>query len=113
MNFSLPLKDEPQVQKQHCCESMTHQANMHYPKAPSRLLGSTDKRIYWSPVFEEYGLICQPSAELLLISHCPFCGANLPASKRNSWFSALEAMGWKTWEDPIPEMMLQENWEAQ
>ncbi|WP_371414417.1 hypothetical protein [Acidovorax sp. 1608163] len=21
------------------------------------------------------------------MSHCPFCGANLPASKRNSWFS--------------------------
>jgi len=113
MNFSLPLKDEPHVEKVHCCESMTDQANMVYPNASSKLLGSTDKRIYWSPIFEEYGLICQPSPEILRISNCPFCGAELPTSKRNAWFSALEATGWESWGDPIPNSMLRVNWDAQ
>lgn len=114
MKFSLPLKDEPHVAKQHCCQSMTDQANMQAPlDAPSKLLGSTDKRIYWSPIFDEYGLICQPSAELLLISNCPFCGSELPESKRQAWFAELEARGWESWEDPIPSLMFELNWKAQ
>jgi hypothetical protein len=110
MNFSLVLKDELIHIKEHCCSEMSEQANMLYPNAESRLLGSTDKRIYWSVIFEEYGLICQPSAEILHIKHCPFCGKQLPNSRRNEWFERLEAEGWKTWGDPIPERMLSIDW---
>jgi len=111
MNFSMPLKNEPHIEKPHCCPSMTDQANMYDPHAPSKLLGSTDKRIYWSSIFGEYGLICHPSSEILVISNCPFCGVDLPGSKRSTWFSALEASGWESWEDPIPDFMYELSWE--
>jgi hypothetical protein len=112
MTFSLVLSNEAHVERSHCCEAMTEQVNCQSPKAPGPLLGTTDKRIYWSPVFNEYGLICQPSAEILVISHCPFCGSSLPLSQRKAWFSALERTGWRTWGDPIPPHMLAHGWQA-
>jgi hypothetical protein len=110
MTFSLVLTDEARYTKEHCCAEMTEQVNMAFPKAKSPLLGSTDKRIYWSPVFDEYGLICQPSAEILQICHCPFCGSGLPESQRVKWLERLEKEGWKTWGDPIPSELLLHDW---
>jgi hypothetical protein len=112
MTFSLVLADEPHVQGVHCCAAMTEQVNLRSPLASTALLGTTDKRIYWSPVFNEYGLINQPSAEVLVISHCPFCGFALPPSHRQAWFEALERTGWRTWGDPIPPDMLSPDWLA-
>lgn len=110
MSFALVLNQEQPLEKEHCCAAMTEQANLAYPEATSQLLGSTDKRIYWSPLFDEYGLICQPSAEVLVIANCPFCGVRLPHSQRDHWFAKLEATGWKTWDDPIPEEFFSYAW---
>ena len=90
---------------------MTSQSNSRSTVSESALLGSTDKRIYWSPIFNEYGLICQPSPEILVIDYCPFCGTHLPPSLRNEWFKRLEETGWDTWGDPIPEQLLSYGWE--
>ena len=108
--FALILKNEKRHVKDHCCHQMTEQVNMHWPNAESPLLGSTDQRIYWSPVFDEYGLICQPSAEVLDIQHCPFCGQRLPDSRRDAWFERVVPTGWKTWGDPIPDELLRYGW---
>jgi hypothetical protein len=108
--FALILKDEARFEKKHCCDRMTQQVNSQWPLAESPLLGSTDQRIYWSPVFDEYGLVCQPSAEILTIQFCPFCGTEFPESKRAAWLAQLEAMGWKSWDDAIPEEMLRHDW---
>jgi hypothetical protein len=110
MSFALVLTNEKPLQKEHCCPEMTEQANLSYPNAKSALLGSTDKRIYWSPVFDEYGLICQPSAEILVIAHCPFCGTSLPTRQRDKWVEKLEKTGWRVWGDPIPEQFLTKAW---
>ncbi len=110
MSFALVLTHEKPAPKTHCCEDMTEQANLAYPEAESPLLGSTDKRIYWSPAFDEYGLICQPSAEVLVISHCPFCGTSLPRSKRELWGEALTARGWRGWDEVMPEEFLSNAW---
>ena len=110
MTFSLVLTGEPSYAKEHCCAEMSEQANMAFPDAKSPLLGSPDKRIYWSPVFNEYGLICQPSAEVLHIHHCPFCGFQLPVSRRDEWFETLEKGGWKTWGDLIPSDLFSHDW---
>jgi hypothetical protein len=111
MSFALVLKSEPVFLKTHCCKQMSEQVNMHFEEAQSVLLGSTDKRIYWSSIFNEYGLICQPSYEILKISFCPFCGSKLPNSKRDRWFERLEQTGWSTWGDPIPPELLRYDWE--
>jgi hypothetical protein len=108
--FALVLKDEKRHVKEPCCREMTEQVNMHWPDAESALVGSTDQRIYWSPVFDEYGLICQPSAEILTIQHCPFCGLRLPDSRREAWFHRVAATGLNTWGDPIPEELLKHDW---
>lgn len=110
MSFALVLTDERHMQKEHCCPEMTEQANLAHSHAKSALLGSTDKRIYRSPVFDEYGLIRQPSAEILVIAHCPFCGARLPASLRERWLEKFDRTGWQTWGDPIPREFLTEVW---
>jgi hypothetical protein len=109
--FALVLKNEKRHVKDHCCRKMTEQVNMHWPEAESPLLGSTDQRIYWSPVFNEYGLICQPSPELLRIQHCPFCGQRLPDSRRAAWFERVSDTGWTTWGDPIPDELLKYDWQ--
>jgi hypothetical protein len=111
MKYAFVLKEEPFYEKEHCCSDMSSQANMHSLSSTSALLGTTDKRIYWSPVFDEYGLICQPSAEILIITHCPFCGSLLPPSRRDAWFSRLEETGWQSWEDPIPKELLSHEWQ--
>jgi len=108
--FALTLKDEERHLKDHCCARMTQQVNSFWPLAADALSGSTDQRIYWSSVFDEYGLICQPSAEILKIEFCPFCGAKLPQPRRDKWVERLRELGWKTWGDPIPPGMLRHNW---
>jgi hypothetical protein len=109
--FALILSNEKRHVKDHCCREMTDQVNMHWSKAKSPLLGSTDQRIYWSPVYDEYGLICQPSAEILKIHYCPFCGGRLPDSRRDAWFKRLAITGWKTWGDPVPDDLLKHDWQ--
>ena len=111
MTYALVLREEKHLHKEHCCGEMTEQVNQIYPSENSALVGSTDKRIYWSPAFDEYGLICQPSAEILIISHCPFCGTKLPSSQRDTWMTELEKTGWLTWGDPIPSKFLSERWQ--
>ena len=108
--FTLVLINENRHFKKHCCAEMTEQVNAIWPKAKNPLSGSTDQRIYWSPVFNEYGLICQPSAEILKIKFCPFCGKKLPKSRREKWFKQIKISGWENFDDPIPKSFLRHDW---
>ena len=110
ISFHLVLAGEQPHVKDHCCSDMSEQANLGLADIERPLQGATDKRIYWSPVFDEYGLVCQPSAEVLAIQHCPFCGIRLPKSRRDAWFDSLEKTGWKTWGDPVPREFLTHSW---
>ncbi len=110
MELHLVLTDERPHAKEHCCSEMSIQVNLLSADGKRPLQGTTDKRIYWSPVFDEYGLISQPSAEVLTIQHCPFCGVQLPDSRRDAWFERLETTGWKTWGDPVPRDLLAHDW---
>ena len=54
----------------------------------------TNKLIYHSEKFDEYGLIMHDGGQsYILIDHCPFCGKRLPESKRDQWFDELEELG--------------------
>jgi len=53
-----------------------------------------DNVIYWSPPFDEYGLIIHDGgASYIVLEHCPWCGTKLPESKRDVWFSELQGLG--------------------
>lgn len=95
-----------------CCEDMIAQVNLQSPFADNQFLGTTDKRYLLVSIFNEYGLICPSSPEVLVIIYCPFCEAVLPPSRRNDWFRKLESTGWQTWDDPVPQHMLSPDWDA-
>ena len=53
-----------------------------------------DRVIAYSDKFDEYGLIVHDGGtSSITILFCPWCAAKLPESKRDRWFSELEAQG--------------------
>jgi hypothetical protein len=53
-----------------------------------------DNLITYSLKFDEYGLTVHDGGHsYVTILFCPWCGANLPDSKRERWFRELEAKG--------------------
>jgi hypothetical protein len=81
-------------ESRHCCDEMRDglvNACLEHAADP---FACPDMALAYSDTFDEYGLIVHDgSASMLLITHCPFCGATLPDSRRDDWFDRLEAMG--------------------
>jgi len=84
----------------HCCEEMDRAVTFTCD-ACSDEYECADSLVHYSARFDEYGLIIHDGGTSSLgISHCPWCGAKLPASKRDRWFQELEARGI---EEPLDE----------
>jgi hypothetical protein len=71
-----------------------------------------DALINYVSKFDEYGLIIRDGgSSSISIAYCPWCGDQLPPSKRDRWFDELEAMGF---DDPyvqaIPEAYQSDAW---
>ena len=84
----------------HCCAAMTNalyfQCSDHKDKfeCPDTLISYNEK-------FDEYGLIIHDGGESAsTIRYCPYCGQQLPESKRVLWFETLEGMGF---DDPVEQ----------
>lgn len=95
----------------HCCETMSAkielQCDMH-----SDQFSCPDVLISYLEKFDEYGIIIHDGGSAVAgIKFCPWCGTKLPESKRDRWFSELEAMGF---DDPseqdIPEKYCSSKW---
>jgi hypothetical protein len=104
-------EDRPRARGPFCCEPMGRAAALSCDRHDSPF-DCADTLIYYSPRFDEYGLIVHDGgASYVLISHCPWCGRGLPASRRDEWFERLEALGF---DDPIrqdvPEEFLSDGW---
>jgi hypothetical protein len=71
-----------------------------------------DILIYYCDKFDEYGLIIHDGGTgFYLIHHCPWCGKELPLSKRDLWFDILERMGFDDpHEQEIPEDFNTSKW---
>jgi len=77
-----------------CCHQMAEQANFRCSDHPNPF-DCGDSLIFYSPVFDEYGLIIHDGgASYLHITHCPWCGVRLPKAKRDLWFETLEELGY-------------------
>ena len=60
-----------------------------------------DALVAYSARFDDYGLrIHDGGGAVVSISHCPWCGARLPRSRRAEWFRRLEELGF---EDPLSQ----------
>ncbi|MFP4979358.1 DUF6980 family protein [Paenibacillus sp. CN-4] len=71
-----------------------------------------DNVIYYSPRFDEYGLIVHDGgSSYILIEFCPWCGCKLPASKRDLWFDTLDELGFDDpFEQDIPQRFKSDEW---
>jgi hypothetical protein len=67
--------------------------------------------VYHEP-FDEYGLpIRDGGMSYLLIRHCPWCGAALPAARRDDWFDVIEEAGLDPdGTDKLPAEFLRADW---
>lgn len=95
----------------HCCERMSAQANMTCEKHPNPF-ECPDVLIHYSPKFDEYGLVIHDGgSSSIQIQFCPFCGNELPESKRDRWFDELEDLGFSApLVDDIPELYKSDAW---
>ena len=96
----------------HCCREMRKRLFSHLDKGAGQR-APENKLILYVPPFQEYGLPVNDGGEsFILIKYCPWCGAKLPQSKRNKWFSKMSRLGYTSlFARDIPEAYLQEDWE--
>ena len=95
----------------HCCNEMD-QAVIFSCDLHVDICSCPDVLIRYIPKFDEYGIIIKDGGtSIKTIKFCPWCGSELPTSKREVWFSALEKLGF---EDPsaqeIPEVFKSDSW---
>jgi hypothetical protein len=52
--------------------------------------------LVYNEALDEYGILLRDrDVEYVLIEHCPWCAARLPASRRDDWFDLLESQGFE------------------
>ena len=94
----------------HCCEDMMREAERVCAVHPDRF-GCPDCVVDYSPMFREYGLIIHDGGSSSYnIRFCPWCGARLPESLRDRWFTEMEQRGVDPWEGEVPEEYRSEAW---
>ncbi len=91
------LPNLPRVPPDVCCDAMSAQLSQRCEQHSDPF--ECENVIYWSPRFDEYGLIIHDGgASYVVVEHCPWCGKKLPKSKRERWFKELERLGF---EEPL------------
>jgi hypothetical protein len=97
--------------KHHCCTKMDEMVTFSCDQHPDRF-DCPDCLVSYSPTFDEYGLIIHDGGlSIISIQFCPWCGARLPASKRDRWFEALAELGFNDpTEQEIPQHFKTDAW---
>jgi hypothetical protein len=93
---------------QHCCEAMTRRLDWRCDTHADRY-DCADAS--FTAKFQEYGLIIHDGgSSSIVISYCPWCGARLPASQRDRWFTEMERVGIDPWTGDIPAEYQDDRW---
>jgi hypothetical protein len=95
----------------HCCEHMAQQLAFKCADHPNSFV-CPDRLVSYSERFDEYGLIVHDDGSSSInILFCPWCGAKLPASKRDRWFEELATLGFnEPFKQEIPASYLNNKW---
>ena len=95
---------------EYCCEQMEYQLTYICPNHGRS--SCPDILIYYSDVFDEYGLnIFDGGSSHIVINFCPWCGKKLSESQRDRWFDELEKLGYNDpYEQEIPEDYKSDAW---
>jgi Domain of unknown function (DUF6980) len=78
----------------HCCEQMSNQLTRTCADHPDPA-DCPDALVGYNPKFDEYGIYVHDGggSAWMVISFCPWCGARLPASRRDEWSDTLGRLG--------------------
>lgn len=96
--------------RQHCCDRMRHEVSKTCDQHADRF-ECPDLLIDYNSKFDEYGIMVHKGGTTVCcIDFCPWCGAQLPASKRDRWFDTLKKLGIDPWEDDVPERFQSAAW---
>ena len=82
---------------QHCCDEMCG------------AIAADDLSFRYIPKFREYGIGYANGGSYQVIKYCPWCGAKLPSSLRDSWFERLDDLNLEP-EDDIPDDLNSDLW---
>jgi hypothetical protein len=71
-----------------------------------------DHVLVYDPRYDEYGIpIRDGGSSQVGILHCPWCGIELPPSKRALWFETLASLGYADpWQQDLPEEFASDQW---
>ncbi len=71
-----------------------------------------DHLIVYRAQFDEYGIIIHDgSSSIIEINFCPWCGTELPKSKRYLWYDQLNKLGFENpGSDDIPQKYNTDEW---
>lgn len=95
---------------EHCCKIMVVEVNRSCPDHSDRF-DCPDCLISYTARFREYGIIVHDGGTSnRAIEFCPWCGATLPQSERDRWFSELERRGIDPSIDTVPDTFRDERW---
>lgn len=99
----------------HCCDDMNRKTLCIDKIECLNNLPDENKIIYFSSRFREYGIPIKDrkrvSSSYIAIQFCPWCGKQLPYSKRDEWFDELEKMGYESpLDQEIPEEFKNSLW---
>lgn len=74
----------------HCCEAMCYHVSTTCSVHKDRF-GCPDALVDYDPEFDEYGIIVHDGGSSVIgIRFCPWCGTELPPSKREAWHAEAE-----------------------
>ena len=94
----------------HCCERMQETVEYRCDEHPNPS-DCPDNLVVYIPKFDEYGiLIHDGGGSIVTIAFCPWCGSQLPKSKRERYFQELDAMGLEPGDDRIPDSYSTDSW---
>jgi hypothetical protein len=92
------------MENKYCCEQMKNNITTSSV--------TPDDLIVYSQKFDEYGIPVRDGGHsYVCIDYCPWCGMQLPNSKRDLWFEKLRSLGYENpLEDEIPKEFKTNKW---
>jgi hypothetical protein len=90
--------------RDHCCQAL----QSHLQVSVDGTIHAHDRPVVYDPVFDEYSLVAAVTAEPW--SHCPWCGASFPPSKRTRWYAEVARLDLSPEDPNLPEELRGDQW---
>ena len=97
--------------KKYCCNDMRRNVEHRCSRHKGNIWDCPDNLICYNDVFDEYGIIIHDGgSSYITINYCPFCGKELPESKREIFFDEIESLNVNIVDDELPEEFKTDEW---